>query len=72
MKGPNNLKRARELILDSTDEDEYVPPDFQRQRKKRNADGTSSSLFFGGRLVIPKGVKRAAFFELEDSEHEKK
>lgn len=67
--GPNTLKRARELILDSADEDEYVPPMLKRQGKKRNADETSSSLFFGGRLIIPKGVKRAAFFELGDSEH---
>ena len=60
------LKRAREVILESTDEDEYVPN--KRQAKKKGTNDASSSLFFGGKIVIPKGVTRAAFFELTEVE----
>lgn len=58
------LKRARDVILESADEDEYVPN--KKQAKKKDVNDASSSLFFGGKIIIPKGVTRAAFFELTE------
>lgn len=54
-----SFKRSREFVLES-EEDE---PKSRKRRSDRNTD-FNDNLFFGGKLVIPKGVKRAAFFEL--------